>query len=67
MTLSNGTPTPTHLLLLRALLLAGGAHGAELPQVVAPRCSSPPIIDGELSDACWRGASIAASEAPRLR
>ena len=58
MTLPSRTPILPHLLLFGALLLVGAAHGAEPPQVVAPRCSASPLIDGELNDACWGEASV---------
>lgn len=33
-----------------------GAEQASLPQMTIPRCSKPPLIDGDLSDAAWREA-----------
>lgn len=30
----------------------------DLQQLVAPRLSAPPVIDGDLSDACWADAAV---------
>lgn len=55
-TASMKTPVCKSVLRAFGLLLLGfctGLPGAERPSVTAGRLGPPPVIDGDLSDACW--------------
>lgn len=44
--------------LLLLLALCGiGSGWADVPQVAALRIDQPPVIDGNLDDACWKDAA----------
>ncbi len=44
-------------IIIAAILACISIHAAEIPSVAIPACRMPPLIDGGLTDDCWRDAA----------